>query len=258
VARRKPIIYQLDDPLYVPYRSPSNGYLSYLKVFAKVGRIARMSRLTIVNSSQHREYVSRFTDRIVQIPSVVDGERFVPGERRSPRDDRVCVGWSGSSSTVGNLRVIADPLRVVGARDDVRLHFIGAQRFDHVPAPHTAQAWSARSEVEDLRRIDVGLLPLPTDEWTKRKFYLKLVQYNALGIPAVCTPLGSNPEVVVHGTTGFLARDGGEWIAALSRLVEDRELRRRMSWAAAERAHGNFTLQAQADRIVEAFEGALT
>jgi glycosyltransferase involved in cell wall biosynthesis len=252
-----PIIYQLDDPLYIPYRSPSNGYLSYLKVFGKVGRIARMSRLTIVNSDQHREYVSRFTDRIVQIPSVVDGDRFTPKEHPAHENGQVCVGWSGSSSTVGNLNVIADPLRVIGARDDARLHFIGAERFDHVKAPHTAQPWSAETEIDDLRRIDVGLLPLPTDEWTKRKFYLKLVQYNALGIPAVCTPLGSNPDVVVHGETGFLARDSGEWVRALTKLIEDRELRAQMSCAAARRAHGAFTLQAQADRIVQAFEGAL-
>src|SRR5437764_1322825 len=49
IARKKPIIYQLDDPLFVPYRSPSNGYLSYLKFFGKIKEIIRLSTVVILN-----------------------------------------------------------------------------------------------------------------------------------------------------------------------------------------------------------------
>ena len=82
-ARRKPIIYQLDDPLYVPYRSPWSGWLSYLKFFGKVGRIAAMSSVVIVNSSHHREYLAPYTSNIWQIPSVVDGDLYRPAAHHS-------------------------------------------------------------------------------------------------------------------------------------------------------------------------------
>src|SRR5205085_11173697 len=62
IARKKPIIYQLDDPLYVPYRSPSNGYLSYLKFFGKVKEIIRLSKVVIANSSPIREYCRQFNE----------------------------------------------------------------------------------------------------------------------------------------------------------------------------------------------------
>src|SRR4051794_4633285 len=69
VARRGiPIIYQLDDPLYVPYQSPFSGYFSYLKFFGKVGDICRMSKVVIVNSSHHREYAEQFSSNVVQVP----------------------------------------------------------------------------------------------------------------------------------------------------------------------------------------------
>jgi hypothetical protein len=55
-----PLIYALDDPLYVPYVSPANGYLSYLKCFGKVATICRLSRVVIVNSSHHRQFAERF------------------------------------------------------------------------------------------------------------------------------------------------------------------------------------------------------
>ena len=111
--------------------------------------------------------------------------------------------------------------------------------------------------MEDLRQLDIGLLPLPVDEWTKRKFYLKLVQYMALGIPAVCTPLGSNPEVVDHGETGFLADGPGEWMDSIERLIEDPDLRREMGERAARVAHARYTLQANEDAIVEAVRMAV-
>jgi glycosyltransferase involved in cell wall biosynthesis len=257
VAKRGiPIIYQLDDPLYVRYRSPTNGYLSYLKFFGKVGKIASLSAVTIVNSDHHRRYVSRFTDRIRQIPSVVDGTVFECLPRVSTDQDPVCVGWSGSSSTKGNLQIIRPVLQSLSQRNDTRLHFIGDEEFELPGVRFTSQPWRAESEVEDLRSLDVGLVPLPTNEWTKRKFYLKLVQYNALGIPAVCTPLGANPQVVIDGETGFLASDIPQWTQAVRRLIENQELRLRMGARAAERAHAHFTVQANTGRIREAFEFA--
>ncbi len=110
IARRKPIIYQLDDPLYVPYRSPSNGYLSYLKFFGKIADIIRLSKVVIVNSSHIREFAAQHNRNIWQVPSIVDTERYV--YRPEPEHlERVTVGWSGSPTTVGNIRVVADALR---------------------------------------------------------------------------------------------------------------------------------------------------
>jgi glycosyltransferase involved in cell wall biosynthesis len=257
VARRGlPLIYLLDDPLYVPYRSPSSGYLSYLKFFGKVKRICRLSRVVIVNSRSHYEFAHEHAGDVRLIPSVVDADAYRFEPRPATEASPVCVGWSGSQSTLPNLGVILDTLRWLGARDDVRLHFIGSERFDLPGVPHTAQAWRPETEVEDLRKLDVGLVPLPVDAWSVRKFYLKLVQYMALGIPPVCSPLGSNPEVVEDGVTGFLVDDETEWKRALSRLIEDADLRAQMGRAAAERAHADYTLQANADRIVAAFEAA--
>ncbi len=199
VSRGKPIIYQLDDPLYVPYRSPSNGYLSYLKFFGKVKSIIRMSSVVIVNSPQHRDFAVRLNNNVWEIPSVIDETRysFRPSAPSSPKS--VCVGWSGSSSTRRNLKTIHPVLRELGRREDVELRFIGGLDFGLPDVPHTSVPWHAESEVEDLRRFDVGLVPLPLNEWNKRKFYVKLIQYMALGIPAVASPLGANPYVIEHG-----------------------------------------------------------
>lgn len=257
IARRgKPIIYQLDDPLYVPYVSPSNGYLSYLKFFGKVADICRLSRVVIVNSTHHREYVARYNTNIWQIPSVVDTDRYVY-RPHPPGSTRVCIGWSGSPSTVGNVSIVADALRRLAERVDHEVYLIGGTNFDLPAVRFRAQAWQAETEVADLRRMDVGMVPLPINEWNKRKFYMKVVQYMALGIPPVCTPLGSNPEVVEHGVTGFLANSSDEWVDYLERLIKDHALRRRMSDNAARVASERYSLKANAEKIVAAFRSAM-
>jgi glycosyltransferase involved in cell wall biosynthesis len=255
-ARSRPLIYVIDDPLYIPYRSPFSGYLSYLKFFGKVRRICRLSRVVIVNSSHHFEYASLYSHDVRLIPSVVDGEQYY---RRAKGQATLTpsIGWTGSVSTIENLRTIENPLRTVERDCAVQLHFIGPDAPPFEELSCTTQPWRAETEVEDLRQIDIGILPLPINEWNRRKFYLKLVQYMALGIPAVCTPLGSNTEILEHGVTGFLANGDNQWVHALRKLVDDENLRESMGTAAAAVARENFTLEANADRIVSAFGAAV-
>lgn len=256
IARRKPIIYQLDDPLYIPYRSPSNGYLSYLKFFGKIGKICRLSKVVIVNSTHHREFASRYNTNIWQVPSIVDTEQYVFAPQ-AENLERVTIGWSGSSTTVKNLGVIADALRELQQRVDCDVHLIGGTQVDLPGVRYTAQDWNGETEVEDLRKLQVGMVPLPVNEWNKRKFYMKVAQYMALGIPPVCTPLGSNPEVVEHGVTGFLADTTNEWVEYIEVLVRDTALRRQMAARAARVANEKFSLEANAAKIVAAFKAAL-
>jgi len=255
VTRRgKPLIYLLDDPLYIPYRSPANGWLSYLKFFGKVKMLCRSSAVVLANSPSHCAFARRYNANVWQIPSLVDGERYTGWKPRiSSARDRVRVGWSGSPSTISNLQVIRRPLQALSARADTELVMIGALDYGLPEVPHTPVQWRAETEVEDLRRLDVGLVPVPLTRWTPHKFFLKLIQYMALGIPPVATPLGSNTAVITEGETGFLARDDAEWQHAVGRLIGDPDLRERVGRRAAAAAHERYTLQANAERIVAAF-----
>jgi len=256
IAKKKPIIYQLDDPLFVPYRSPSNGYLSYLKFFGKIRKIISLSTVVIVNSTQIREYAEQFNKNVWQIPSLINTEKFtyVP-MAKMPK--RVCVGWSGSSTTLKNLRLVAEPLRNLSDRDICDFHFIGGTE---VPVPgikYTARNWCADTEIEDLRKMQIGLVPLPDVPWNRYKFIMKTAQYMALGIVPVGTPLSSNTEVIQHGENGFLASDDAEWQEYLDLLIHDHSLRDRLSAKAHADADSKYSLVANASKIVNAFLAAV-
>ena len=256
-GRGVPIIYSLDDPLYIPYVSPSNGWLSYLKFFGKVATICRVSRVVIVNSRFHQAYAERYSRNVRRIPSVVDERiyRYRPGR---PRGAAVCVGWSGSPSTSANLRLVTGALGELAARVKYRLHLVGTERLDIPGVECTAQPWRAETEVSDLEQLDIGLVPLPDNEWNRRKFNLKVAQYMALGIVPVATPLGSNPEVIEHGVNGFLASTTVEWTTHLETLIRDNALRSVMAERAARKAQATFTLGAQAGAVMDAFASAFT
>jgi glycosyltransferase involved in cell wall biosynthesis len=256
VARRGyPIIYSLDDPLYIPYVSPSNGFFSYLKFFGKVAKVCQLSRVVIVNSRFHRDYTEKYSSNVWQIPSLVD-ERLYRYRPERPHTPPVCVGWSGSPSTAANLGLVTGALRELARHVPYRLHLIGAERIEVPGVDCTAQPWRAETEVNDLEQFDIGLVPLPDSEWNRRKFNLKVAQYMALGIVPVATPLGSNPDVIEHGLDGFLASTPREWAAHLETLVRDGGLRSAMAERAVRKAHASFTIQSQAHVVTEAFASA--
>ncbi len=257
IARRKPIIYQLDDPLFMPYKSPSNGYLSYLKFFGKIKEIIRISKVVVVNSTPIREYAEQFNTNIWQVPSVVDTGKFEykPFPKEVPR---VCIGWSGSPSILHNVKLVEATLQEISARNIADIHLIGGEDFGLNDVRHTAQRWNEETEVADLRKIQIGLVPLPNNSWNKYKFIMKTAQYMALGIVPVATPMASNTEVIRHGENGFLAASDKEWLDYLTVLAEDSELRHRLSSNAAADAHAKYSLKAVEPRVVEAFQSVLS
>ncbi|HRG11381.1 MAG TPA: glycosyltransferase, partial [Cyclobacteriaceae bacterium] len=89
-------------------------------------------------------------------------------------------------------------------------------------------AWNKETEIEDLIQIDIGLMPLTDDAWAKGKCGFKALQYLALGIPAVVSPVGVNTTIVNHGITGFVCSTDAEWLSGLRTLISDVELQNRM------------------------------
>jgi glycosyltransferase involved in cell wall biosynthesis len=256
VARRKPVIYNFDDPIFVPYKSPSNGYLSYLKFFGKTKEIIKIADLVIVNSSHLEEYARQFNPNVRRITNSFDPEayRYIPFPEKP---DPVTVGWSGSSTTVKNLDLVSNPLRQLAKLTRYNFHVIGSADYSLEGVTTTAQAWRRETEAEDLRKMQIGLVPLPDVEWNKYKFIMKVPQYMAVGIVPVGSPSSSNPEVIRHGENGFLASTDDEWIGYLEKLILDDDLRNRMSRAAAEEAHARYSLTANMPAVIDAFRSVV-
>ena len=189
------------------------------------------------------------------IPTVVDTDRFRALPTRDRRGREVVVGWTGLRGNYAQLMTAFPAISAALARTGARLLLIS-----NAPPPGPLRAlaeyvpWRQESELEDLSRIDIGLMPLPDSPFTRGKCAYKLIQYMALGRPGVASPVGANCEVVTDGVDGFLPATAAAWQESLVRLIDDPDLRARVGAAARARVEAAYSMDAVLPRYQEVLE----
>ena len=138
------------------------------------------------------------------------------------------MGWTGSSTSQTHLEMFAPMLREFTSRRDVELRVISDREPVLPGVAFVWRPWSAAAEVAELSHFDLGIMPMPDDEWAKGKCALKALQYMAMGVPTICSAVGANCEVIRHGENGLLAKSNEEWIANLELLIDEPALRERL------------------------------
>jgi glycosyltransferase involved in cell wall biosynthesis len=182
------------------------------------------------------------------VPTVVDLDRY--SMRDVLQRDYLTIGWIGSPETQEYLNTIAPALAAFCAESGARVRAIGAEpRFTLPGVPLDVVPWSEAAEVDALKELDVGVMPLPDSPWEQGKCGLKLIQYMGCALPVVASPVGVNREIVSHGETGFLATSRQEWVDALRRLAAFPELRSCMGRAGRKRAEERYSLRVAAPRL---------
>src|SRR5262249_35123731 len=148
-------------------------------------------------------------------------------------------------------------LQTLQRRHRFRLEVIGAADYEMDGVPVRAHAWRAESEVADLAPMQIGVMPLPDEDWARGKCALKALQYMALGIPTVVSPVGVNRDVIRDGQNGLHARTTEEWVSALERLLKDAVLRRRLGEAGRQTVVDEYSAQVHAPRVLELLRTAV-
>ena len=251
-----PMIFDFDDAVFVAYKSPSNGYLSYLKFPGKTAEICRLSAHVMAGNQYLADYSEKFNENVTIVPTTIDTDKYQVVEKK-PESDIVTIGWSGSFSTVQHLDTIRDVFKELAKDEKFRLRVIGTPNYELSGVEVEAAAWKSETEVEDLAAIDIGVMPLPDEAWSKGKCGLKALQYMALGIPTICSPVGVNTEIIQDGENGFIADGKDEWIKKLKKLLHSYELRQKLGAAGRRTVEENYSAESQAPRVFEIFKSVI-
>lgn len=246
----KRLVFEYDDAIM--YRSSrwSNQHSSMRR--SRFEKMVKQCDLVITGNQflkgEALKYVGK--KRVHVIPTVVDMERYT--QKRYDREKKdVVLGWLGSGSTLHYLKRLLPVFEKIETRFPfVQLKIVCNDFFD---VPHMRvikKEWSEADEVADLQSFDIGLGPLTDDVWTRGKCGFKLIQYLAVGVPVVCSPVGANKEIVPDGEVGFWARDEGEWIERLRALITNPGLRQRMGEKGRKRIAQGYSLQAMAPTMI--------
>lgn len=250
-----PIVFDFDDAIFVSYRSPSNGYLSYLKFASKTKTICRIASHVMVGNPYLADYARQVNDRVTVVPTTIDTDKY----KLRAREESVLpvIGWTGSHSTVQHLDTLRGVLRKLAAREPFRLRVIGTPVYKLDNLEVEAMPWKAKTELEDLGTIDIGIMPLPDDAWSKGKCALKALQFMALGIPTVCSPVGVNTDVIQDDQNGFIAATEDEWVEKLSRLIGSAQLRERLGRAGRVTVEHGYSARSQAPKVYDVLRSVL-
>lgn len=248
------LIFDLDDSVYG--RNVVEFNRSFFRLFQdrhQTEKISSRCQAVVAGNSYLKNLALQYNPNVFLIPTPVDTDRFRPSQENSKgAREEIVIGWIGIEGALAYLRILEGVLRGLSRRYPIRLKVIA--RFDQKPfalegVRTTAVRWSYQTEVEELEELDIGLMPLPDDEWVRGKCGLKLLQYMSMAIPSVASRLGANSEIVEEGRDGFLASGLEEWTEKLSSLIEDAPLRKKMGEEARAKVLEKYSLQRMAPRL---------
>jgi glycosyltransferase involved in cell wall biosynthesis len=215
---RKPYIYDFDDAFYLKYRT---GKMHWAKPMlgSKFDRVMAGAAAVTAGNYGLADYASRLNGNTHYLPTVVDTDRYLP--MKGTRDSEFfTVGWIGSPSTAPYLQELIEPLSNLGKEGSVRLIVIGGKAPKIPNVSVVERQWHEHTELDLINAFDVGVMPLPDDDWARGKCAFKLIQYMACAVPVIASPVGANVDVV-NKESGVLASSAQEWLEAF-RLLRDK------------------------------------
>lgn len=249
-----PLVLDLDDATYIPYISPTYGkFGSLFKFFGKTDRLIKRADAVVCGNRFIAEYVEKKGTEAVVIPTVVDTDEFIPIEKNN---NVPMLGWIGTHSTFPFLQSVFPVLQELAQKHQFTLRIIGAGRERVELEGVTIQnlPWNLEREVSDFQTLDIGLYPLTvsetfSDEWLLGKSGFKAIQYLAVGVPFVMTPVGVCAEIGEPGATHFNAFAAEGWYNALDKLLSDESLRRQMGKAGRVVSLRDYTVEKQFEKL---------
>ena len=247
-----PVVYDFDDAIFLPNVSEVHKAWGWLKWPGKTGTICRLSRHVIAGNDYLQAYARRYNERVSVIPTTIDTDAYLMKHSQAVEGVPV-IGWSGSRTTVPHLRGLDQALQVLRRSAEFQLKVVGTERYALDGVEVNAHAWQAQTEAEDIQSFHIGVMPLPDDPWARGKCGLKALQYMALGVPVVASPVGVNTQIIQDGRNGLLASSAKEWVEQLSRLMRDEPLRTRLAREARATVERWYSAKAQAPCLLEIF-----
>jgi glycosyltransferase involved in cell wall biosynthesis len=252
------IVFDFDDSIWLLDTSSANQKWAWLKSEKKTAEIIKISDIVFAGNAYLADYARQFNKNTRIIPTTINTDQFTRSSEYS-NNDKICIGWSGSITTIKHFEKAISFLRIIKQKygDKVYFKVMGDQTYINNELGIKGISWSSESEVAVLQGFDIGIMPLPDDEWVKGKCGLKGLSYMALEVPAVMSAVGVNPEIINDGSNGFLAKSDEEWIDKLSQLIESFELRKKLGKAGRETVVNHYSLQSQKNNYLDSFNELL-
>ncbi len=222
----KHYIVDYDDAIFHNYDLNTNRLIRFF-LKNKIDNVMKYSQCVIAgNSYLANRAIKSGAKKVEIIPTVIDMDRYEVLNKGSNKN--TIIGWIGSPSTLKYIKSIKPALQIIIEKYNLNVHIIGAKENLSLGDNIKYIEWTETSEVSEIQKFDIGIMPLENTPWELGKCSYKLIQYMGCGIPVIASPVGMNVEVVKDGWNGFLANDIEEWCSSIENLIKDKSLKRKL------------------------------
>jgi len=252
----KRVIYDIDDLIFITkHEHVKSNFFQRLKGRRKPVVLMKHSKYVITCTPKLEEIAMGMNKykKAIDISSTFDTERFVPVTGYE-KHEITTIGWTGTHSTIPFLETIQPALAALAKERKIRLLIIANKEYKMPDVPTEFIPWKEETEVSDLHQFEIGLYPIPANEWSLGKSSLKALTYMAIAIPFVATAYGTNFRIMKQGMQGFLAATQEEWTDYLIQLIDDIELRKKMGAAGRQTVESLFSVKANFPKYLQVFK----
>jgi glycosyltransferase involved in cell wall biosynthesis len=248
-----PILFDFDDAIWVKDVSEGNQRLSFLKNANKIKEILPLCKHVVAGNRYLRDFALKFNKSVSIIPSTIDTDKYK--EIKQFKEGLVTIGWVGSHTTIKHFETIVPILMKLKEKykDKIEFKVIGDPVYYNSDLGIDGMAWDNSKEVEFFNMLDIGVMPLPENEWTKGKCGMKGLLYMSVNTPAVMSSVGMNSEIIENGVNGFLADTAEEWFEVLSKLIEDENLRKSIGLAGRKTVEEKYSMNSQKEKYLDLY-----
>jgi len=214
---KKKIIYDFDDAIWLSNTSNANKIVANIKWHHKVKSICKWSYKISCGNEYLGNFAKQFNSSVYIIPTTVDTDKK-HNKSKDHNTKKIVIGWTGTHSTIKYLYKIEDLLAKLQKEKQFEFVVISNKKPTFKKLRFTYVEWNEISEIEDLLKFNIGIMPLENNKWAKGKCGFKAIQYMSLGIPAVVSDVGVNSKIVDNDFNGFLCNNDNDWKTAINEL----------------------------------------
>ena len=225
--------------------------------------ISRVSAV-MAGSQALLEYVRQYNPNAFFLPTCVKLENYIPAEKNDPAKP-VCLGWIGNGAHYAEdlVQILSGPLRHIGSTRKVRFKLVGACKdsllydvFSDIPGVEAELIdqipWGDAAAVRNqLADFDIGLYPVLPNAFNENKCGFKALEYMAMGIPVISSPVGALKDIIEHGKQGLLAITEKDWIDSILLLLANEDLWKTMGKAGRTEVELDYDIVNAADLLID-------
>ncbi len=216
-------IVDYDDAIFHNYDSSPN-FLIKLFLSNKIDNVIKNANYVVSGSPYLTKYICQLNANCIEIPTSVREEVY--RQKKKKENNAVfTIGWIGSRTTSVNVLKLIRAFEELSQKIKFQLNLVGFDKNESNKLAHLNVNfidWDSKTEIEEINKFDVGIMPLDNTPFNQGKCGFKLVQYMGCSLPTIATPLEANVKIN-RNKKNLFAISNDDWVIAFEKVYSNQD-----------------------------------